>query len=116
MNSPLNLDGIRMHAIKTAPNGAVNADTYFNFHQAGSSVWADYAGGRVVRGYLVGKLDGNELEFRYCQHEAGDIIRGGSSNCVVKQDSNSPAQLIERFAWESGGGHGVNVIQEVVEL
>jgi hypothetical protein len=50
MNPSINLDGIRMHAIETAPNGVINADTNFDFHQVDSSVWAEYAGGRVVRG------------------------------------------------------------------
>jgi hypothetical protein len=61
-----NLDGLSMNAVQTASNGVVNAETLFRFRQEAGNLYAEYAGGRVARGYLVGTLSGERVGFRYC--------------------------------------------------
>jgi hypothetical protein len=107
----INLDGIRMNAVKTAPNGVINHETFFTFEQNGERVKAEYAGGRITQGYLVGFLKKGELTFRYCQMETDGALNGGESVCEVKR-SNDLIQLIEHFQWESQEGGGTNIIQE----
>ena len=105
------LDGLQMNAVHTASTGVVNAETIFEFHQTGSHVHASYAGGRVVRGFLVGKVEGARLEFRYCQlHEDGELD-GGHSVCELQRSDEGLLQIVEHFDWD--GGQGTNVIQEL---
>jgi hypothetical protein len=108
-----NLNNLKMNVIQTAPNGVINKDTIFVFSQDGCQVWAEYSGGRVIRGYLVGILKGSQLQFRYCQMEEGDVLNGGVSNCKVLISKDGFIQIVEEFQWESKEGTGVNIIQEI---
>ncbi len=108
------LDGLRMNVVETAPNGVVGADTIFQFHQTGNDVWAEYSGGGVVRGYLVGRMDGHSLEFRYCQLERGGTVAGGHSRCEV-ENSEGTIRLVEHFQWASREGGGTNVFRQLPE-
>ena len=111
----VNLDGIRMRAEKTAANGVINKKTIFHFHQKENCVWAEYAGGRVARGYLVGLLSDDKLEFRYCQMDSDGKLDGGVSVCDVELDPSHRIRLIEHFEWESRAGSGTNVIQQILD-
>lgn len=102
-----------MNAVQTAAEGVINAETIFSFHQRGERVWATYAGGAIDRGYLVGVVNGNSLEFRYCQSETDGTIAGGHSVCELRRGPDSRAQIVEHFEWESRPGRGTNVIQEM---
>ncbi|MBL4770464.1 MAG: hypothetical protein JKY61_04860 [Planctomycetes bacterium] len=61
----LSLDGCLMNATLTAANGVIDSDTIFNFRQQGEQVWADYSGGKLAAGFLVGTLRGSEFAFRF---------------------------------------------------
>ena len=102
-----------MNAVQTAPNGVINQDTIFNFSQEQGRVWASYAGGRVLRGFLVGLSDGTRLTFRYCQLETGNVLNGGSSDCQLRRNEAGLRQIVEHFQWESRAGDGINIIQEI---
>jgi len=106
-----NLDGKRMNVVKTADNGVVNHETEFLFNQTESVVNAKYAGGLVKRGFLVGKIKQNQLQFKYAQeHEDGNIA-GGESLCDISIEKNGKIILVENFDWEQGRGR--NVFQEL---
>jgi hypothetical protein len=109
----IELDGLRMNAVETDPNGVIDRDTIFMFHQDGDRVHAEYAGGRIERGYLVGRLSGTALEFRYCQREANGTLGSGASTCEVERDEESRVRIVENFTWESRPGGGQNVLREL---
>ncbi|MCB9845112.1 MAG: hypothetical protein H6811_03885 [Phycisphaeraceae bacterium] len=110
---PWNLDGLRANAPVTAPGGVINADTIFEFHQADNRVEATYTGGRIVRGFLVGVITNDTLEFRYCQAHTDGRIDGGASTCSLERTDDGRIRIIERFEWESRGGSGTNVIEQL---
>ena len=76
------LDGRQFVAVENA-SGEVGAETLFTYGEdrGGGSVWADYTGGDVVRGHLVGTRTSSgasdTLDFRYVQLEARrhDVLR-----------------------------------------
>jgi hypothetical protein len=109
----IDLDGLRMNAVETDANGVIDRDTVFQFHQDGDKVHAEYAGGSIERGYLVGRLTRTVLEFRYCQLEASGTLGGGASTCEVERDESSRVRIVENFAWESRPGGGRNVLREL---
>lgn len=109
----LNLDARRMHAVQTAANGVINRDTIFRFTQERDAVWASYAGGRIVRGFLVGMVQGDQLTFHYCQLETGGTLNSGHSRCALQRTADGLMQIIEHFEWASGAGTGMNIIQEI---
>jgi hypothetical protein len=111
----IDLNGLRMYVSSTAARGVVDADTRLQFLQQGQRVAARYSGGRVTRGWLVGRIAGSELVFRYAQSEEHGDIHGGHSVCRVERLTNGRIRIIERFTWTSRSGSGTNVFDEVME-
>lgn len=109
----INLDGLTMLVSQTAADGVVGSDTRLYFSQRGDRVFARYFGGRVSRGWLVGRYAGDKLTFRYAQREDGNGIHGGTSVCEVRRLETGRAQIIEHFQWSTRAGSGVNVFAEV---
>ncbi len=108
-----NLDRVRMNVVKTAATGVVNRDTIFAFRQTGDIVSADYAGGAVVKGYLVGLLSGETLDFRYCQVDTQRNLDGGRSHCILTHLKDGRIAMTERFEWESRSEVGENIFEEL---
>jgi hypothetical protein len=107
------LDGRQMRAVSTADGGEVSVDTLFSFAQAGDTVSAQYAGGSVRLGHLVGIFAAGELSFRYAQVDHAGRVDGGRSVCEVSSLPDGRVQLLEHFQWESRDGSGTNVLQEI---
>ena len=108
----IDLDGCIMFVSSTDTAGVVSAETRLHFRQRGDRVWARYAGGDVARGWLVGRLTGRTLRFRYAQTENG-AVHGGASVCDIEL-AGGRRRIIEHFAWSTRPGSGVNVFDEVV--
>ena len=107
------LDGLTMFVSATAANGVVDDSTRLRFCQRGDRVFARYAGGRVTHGWLVGRVAGEQLTFRYAQMEAGDGIHAGASTCDIVRLDDGRIRLIEHFTWSTRPGAGVNVFDEL---
>jgi hypothetical protein len=109
----MNLDGLEMYVSATAENGVVGSDTRLRLAQRGSTVFGRYAGGSVLRGCLIGTLDGDRLAFRYLQLEVPHAFHGGSSVCEVQRRADGRIRLVEHFVWRTRRGSGTNVFDEV---
>lgn len=110
-----NLDGIKMNVVKTADNGVVNQDTIFLFSQKDHIVSAEYQGGKILKGFLIGKLSTqNQLEFSYCQMQLDGKLDNGLSSCQLSKNDEGKLILIEHFEWKSRPGEfGTNIFQEL---
>ena len=110
--TPMNLNNIHMNVIETAGNGVVNHKTIFRFTQKEQTVTAEYAGGQVVKGFLLGKLKGDKLSFKYAQEHTDGKVVGGQSTCEVMRHPDGALGLVEHFDWHQG--RGKNVFKELV--
>jgi len=111
----LNLDRVKMNVIKTADNGVVNHETIFLFSQKEGVVSAEYSGGKIRQGYLIGKLSPqNQLMFSYCQMQLDGTLDNGMSVCELSRNENGKIILTEHFEWKSRPGeYGTNIFQEL---
>jgi len=112
--SAFDLNGKCFNVTETAAAGVVDQETEFRFRQDDNIVTASYAGGQIRQGYLVGKLDGAALHFRYCQIQIDGRIDGGESHCTIERQDGGRLRIVERFEWASRPGEtGVNVFEEL---
>lgn len=109
----IDLDGLTMLVSSTDATGVVSGETRLRFTQRGQRVFARYSGGRVVRGWLVGRYVGSTLRFRYAQREDSDAIHAGQSVCDVLELPDGRRRIIEHFAWSTRPGAGINVFDEL---
>jgi hypothetical protein len=112
--SDIGYDGRIFHsaAAETADPGG--STVVGHYHQDGEVIWAEFAGGRVVRGSLAGRCgpDG-VLDLAYCQllNDGGVVSGRCTSYPTVLEDGR--VRLTEH--WERYGAHagtGVSVIEE----
>ncbi|MEV1036889.1 MULTISPECIES: hypothetical protein [unclassified Streptomyces] len=107
------LDGLVLAPVADQAPGQVGTRTRFTYHEGDGRIWADYAGGDVVRGHLVGTRDGDTLDFRYVQ-----LKRDGTTSCghcvsTVVDLPDGRVRLDERWAWESQEGSGTSTVEEL---
>lgn len=102
-----------MRVVSTSDVGEIDADTLFEFGQAGSMISARYAGGKIRLGFLIGMFVADEVTFRYCQINREGRIDGGRSTCQLQRTESGRIRMLEHFEWDSRKGSGTNVLQEV---
>jgi hypothetical protein len=110
------LDG-RMFAAETSVvAGEVGTDTVFNYHERDGEIWAEYAGGAIRRGHLVGTRRGDRLDFRYVQLNADGQTSAGHCVSTVGVLPDGRLWLDEAWEWESRPGNGTSAVFERPEL
>lgn len=113
MAPEVSLDGRTLATVATAGAGEVDAETTFEFEQDGAVVRAEYAGGAVAEGYLVGTVDGHRWDVRYVQlNDDGETATGSSIGAIEVLDDGR-VRVEDEWEWESRPGSGETVLEEV---
>lgn len=113
---PLDIDydgkSFRSSAAETAAGGEVPTGHY---HQDGDTVWAEFAGGAVVRGYLVGRRDPDgRLDLAYCQVLADETVVSGRCLSIPEILADGRVRLREEWQrFRPAGSQGVSYIEEL---
>lgn len=110
----INYDGRTFRSAAAETAGANGAGPIGHYHQDGAVVWAEFAGGKVVRGSLVGSCTSDGvLDLAYSQLlSTGEVIAG---RCTSVPDVLEDGRIRLREHWQRlgpGGGTGVSVIEE----
>ena len=99
-------------AIENSESGEVSGDTVFSYHQKGNAIWAEYSGGSIVKGFLLGTMDENHnLHFTYQHINANGEIKSGSCNSRP-QTENGKLRFYESWKWDNGE-EGTSIIEEI---
>ena len=96
-------------------NGEVSAATVFEYHQNGKMLWAEYSGGDILRGSLMGNVSANgELDFVYHHINKNMVIKTGKCRSVPTVMDNGKLKLSETWEWTSGDfSKGESVLVEI---
>ncbi len=114
----INYNGRIFRTATNSSEGEVDARTTFRYRQQGNIVWAEYAGGKVTFGQLVGLiLPEGQLEIRY-QHvnEDGELMTG---ICISTPEilPDGRIRLHESWQWTCGGrASGESIVEEILVL
>ena len=114
----INYDGKIFRSVENVPNGEVDGRTTFHYHQQDQIVWAEYSGGKIRRGQMIGiVLPDGRLEFRY-QHinEANEIMTG---ICLSTPEilPDGRMQLREEWQWTCADfSSGESIVEEMLVL
>ncbi len=108
----VSLEGRSLVGVSNTGDGDVGAATVFRYHQDGDVVRADYGGGRIRRGHLVGTRVGDGLDFRYVHLDADGDTASGRCTSRVEVLGDGRVRLHETWRWESREGSGHSVVEE----
>ncbi|WP_375444807.1 n-acetylglutamate synthase [uncultured Fibrella sp.] len=102
-------------AVSNSGNGETSAETIFHYKQVGNVLMAEYSGGRIVAGHLLGLVDeAGQLDFRYHQINTDGQLMTGQCQSVPEQLPNGKIRLHETWQWTSGDqSSGTSVVDEV---
>ncbi|EKX61480.1 hypothetical protein [Streptomyces ipomoeae] len=112
---PRSLDGLVLAPVVDQAPGQVGTRTRFAYHEKDGEIWAEYAGGDVVRGHLVGTRAGDRLDFRYVQLKTDGTTASGHCVSLVVELPDGRVRLEEAWEWESRPGSGTSVVEQVHE-
>jgi RimJ/RimL family protein N-acetyltransferase len=113
--STVSIDGKVFAGVSNSGTGEVGAATRFHYHQEGELVWASYEGGEIVRGYLVGRRSGDQLDFRYAHLNIAGETAAGHCASTIEVTPSGRIRLHENWAWDSRPGAGQSVVEEQPE-
>jgi hypothetical protein len=112
IHDPFDLDLRLFRVVATSPASAISSETWFEFREHAGVVEASYGGGKIVRGYLIGRREGSELAAAYSQLHTDGQLRSGSNRMRLEQQPDRTLLLIEDYTW-SDGTPGRNVLAAV---
>lgn len=113
-NSSIHYDGVCFFTKANTDNGEVNTQTLFHYHQNSNMIWADYAGGQIIKGYLIGTTDtkGN-LSFSYQHLNKEYQLRMGTCHSVPVILEDGRIELHESWQWLNGDEtSGTSILSE----
>ena len=107
-------DGKRFTPKVNTENGEVDGKTVFFYHQDGAILWADYTGGEILKGHLVGTVSENgELDFYYQHINEQKQVRIGKCHSVPCILENGKLELHEEWQWLNGDlSRGSSIVTE----
>ena len=74
----MNYHNKKFKPISNTANGETSEQTVFHYRQTGTILTAEYAGGEIIKGHLIGLVDelGN-IDMRYHQvNDKGELMTG----------------------------------------
>ena len=89
--------------IANAKAGTVNRDTVFEFEQDGTLVTADYYGGTVIYGKIIGQLTRkNRMEMRYQCLTSTNELQAGKATAKISLNPLGKIKLSLNWQWLDG--------------
>lgn len=109
---PFSVDGRFFTAVENAESGEVSDETVFSYHQKDNVIWAEYTGGSIVKGFLIGTMDEDRnLHFTYQHINTAGEQKAGSCDSEPREE-NGRLRFYEKWKWTTGG-EGTSVIEEI---
>lgn len=106
------MDGRTFVGVRNSSSGEVSGDTVFRYRERDGTVWAEYVGGSVLRGYLVGTRSGDDLDFRYVHLSVAGATASGHCTARLETLADGRIRSHEMWQWESREGAGSSVVEE----
>lgn len=97
---------------ENSESGEVSDQTIFSYHQKGNVIWAEYSGGSIVKGFLLGTMDeDHNLHFTY-EHINNDGEKKSGACDSTPRYENGKLRFYESWKW-TDGEEGTSIIEEI---
>lgn len=99
----ISYEGRHFIAKSNTENGEVSEQTVFSYHQKDHLVWANYSGGEIKKGFLLGiVMDNDELDFHFQHVNQHDEMKIGKCHSIPKLLEDDKIELFETWEWLNG--------------
>jgi hypothetical protein len=94
------IDNKKFKASSNSENGEISETTIFHYRQNGKIIWADYSGGNIQKGHLIGLIEDNKyLQFEYHHVNLKNEILTGKCRSIISIQENGKLFLNEKWQW-----------------
>lgn len=110
----INYDGKVFIPQSNTENGEVDEETIFHYFQEDNLFWAEYSGGDVLKGHMIGTAEDNgELDFHYQHMNKNKQVRIGKCHSIPQILKNGRIEMREKWQWLNGDlSSGESVVVE----
>lgn len=109
----VSLDSRKFAGVENSATGEVGQSTTFTYHEEDDVIWAEYSGGAVIRGYLVGTRSAEKLHFRYAHLGTNKETSTGVCDSIIEVLGDGRVRFHESWAWESRPETGSSIVEEL---
>ena len=96
----INLNKRIFKAISNSDSGEVSEDTLFHYYQNENIISAEYSGGQIIKGNLIGKqLNNGDFDFVYQHINFNNEIKIGKCLSKAILQNNGKIKLLEKWQW-----------------
>jgi len=109
-------DNKTFRSVTNTSNGEVSNETLFHYHQQDKVVWAEYAGGGILKGFLIAVvLESGLLDMRYEHVNTQGELMTGRCSSTPENLPDGRIRLYEQWQWTSGDeSSGSSIVEEVI--
>ena len=110
-----NLDGKIFRSTLNSENGEVGPETRFYYHQRNKVISAEYSGGDIASGHLLGLMKENgQLDFQYHHLKKDGQLMAGACRSTPYIFPDGRLKFTEEWRWYTGdGSSGISEIEEI---
>ncbi|WP_313189396.1 n-acetylglutamate synthase [Sphingobacterium sp.] len=100
--------------VSNSQNGETSSETIFHYKQVGNIVFADYQGGNIKYGHLLGLVsEYGTIEMTYHQVNSSCELMTGKCESIPEILDNGKVRLHENWEWTSGDfSKGKSIVEE----
>ncbi|WP_313512773.1 n-acetylglutamate synthase [Sphingobacterium sp.] len=100
--------------VSNSQNGETSSETIFHYKQVGNIVFADYQGGNIKYGHLLGLVsEYGTIEMTYHQVNSRGALMTGKCESIPEILDNGKVRLHENWEWTSGDfSKGKSIVEE----
>jgi hypothetical protein len=111
----MNYQGKSFRPVSNTENGETSSETLFLYQQEGNILTCEYAGGKILKGHLIGIVgDSGEITMRYHQVNTSGELMTGICKSIPEIMGNGKIRLHETWQWTSGDcSKGNSVLEEI---
>lgn len=111
----MNYHNKTFRVVNNSDNGQTGSETLFHYRQEGNLLYADYAGGDIKKGHLMGTVSSEgKIAMVYHHMDGSGEIKTGKCSSVPEIMDNGKIRLHETWTWTSGdNSSGTSTLEEV---
>lgn len=111
----MNYNNKKFKAVENTENGESSESTIFHYRQEGQVLHAQYSGGEIEKGHILGKVDiAGNINMVYHHINKHGEIRTGKCKSTPYFTENGILRLKEVWQWADGDqSNGISEIEEI---
>lgn len=95
----INFEGKTFSLVTNTEKGTVNTDTLFEYKQKGKLVTADYYGGSIEYGKIIGTLEGDTVNMLYQCLTTEGVLKAGKAIARISFTEQFKMKLSLQWEW-----------------